>query len=100
MSWRRATPATRYTPAHRQKPLEVPACGPTTPSPRIACQTQTRDKPVKQIGTPVLCRRTTQTQRSDSVLHQQKARMRKSGMAAEEVRRVTEQGSQNASRMP
>jgi Pentapeptide repeats (8 copies) len=36
--------------------------GPTTPSPRTACQTQTRDKPVKQIGTPVLCRRTTQTQ--------------------------------------
>jgi hypothetical protein len=57
ISGRQATPASRYTPAHRRKYLQVPACGPTTFSPRIACQTQMRDKPIKQIGTPVLCRR-------------------------------------------
>src|SRR2546428_4598487 len=60
----RSAAANPYLRNHRDSVLEVVACGPTTPSPRIACQTQTRDKRVKQSGTPVLCRMTAQAQRS------------------------------------
>src|SRR2546427_744571 len=55
---------------------------------------------VLSFGTGRACRMTAQTQRSDSALRQQKARMRKSGMVGEAVRRAKEEGSQSASRMP
>ncbi len=67
---------------------------------RTACRTQMRGKPVEQSGTPVLCRKTVQTQGSDSALHQHQLQKRKSEMVAEGVRRATEKGFQNDARMP